>query len=184
MPLAELRAIAQHCGSTFNPSPPMHSALPSRRTALAFACTVPAALGACATATTTAQVPTLSRDETAAQVRAAEQSFAKTMADRDLEAFAQHVGEDAVFLGGGKALRGRAAVVAGWTRYFDKPAAPFSWSPEVIEVIEPGRLTYSEGPVLSPDGVNFARFYTLWRRESDGRWRVALDNGYEVCKAK
>lgn len=126
----------------------------------------------------------MSRDDTAAQVRAAEQSFAKTMADRNLEAFAQHVGEDAVFLGGGKALRGRAAVVEGWKRFFDKPAAPFSWSPEVVEVIEPGRLAYSEGPVLSPSGVNFARFYTLWRREPDGRWRVALDNGYEVCKAK
>jgi uncharacterized protein (TIGR02246 family) len=158
----------------------MPTSLPTRRTALTLTCALPTlSLAACASS-----APRLSREDTAAQVRAAETSFARTMADRNLDAFATHVGEDAVFLGGGKPLRGRAAIVEGWRRFFDKPAAPFSWSPEVVEVIEPGRLAYSEGPVLSPSGVNFARFYTLWRLEADGRWRVALDNGYDVCKAK
>ena len=41
------------------------------------------------------------------QVRSAERAFAKTMADRDLEAFSTFVSDEAVFFGGSVILRGR-----------------------------------------------------------------------------
>jgi ketosteroid isomerase-like protein len=111
-------------------------------------------------------------------LRAAESAFAKSMADRDFDAFASHVADDAVFINGGQPLRGKAAVLAHWKRFFEKPAAPFAWQPELAEVA--GDLGYTEGPVSAPDGRVFARFFSTWRRGASGRWLVVFDNGYPV----
>ena len=118
----------------------------------------------------------------AAEVRAAEIAFARTMAERRFDAFAAFVAEDAVFVNGGKPLRGQREVLAHWARFFERPAAPFAWAPEIIEVLGTGSLAYSEGPVTRPDGVVVARYASTWRRDADGRWRVVFDNGHEVCR--
>jgi uncharacterized protein (TIGR02246 family) len=136
-----------------------------------------AGLGGCAAG----GAPAGDRDLWVRQVTDAETAFARSMADRDLAAFAAFVADDAVFLNGGKPLRGKAAVVAHWRRFFEGPQAPFSWKPDLVEVLETGQLAQSIGPVSAPDGRNVARFYSTWRREPDGRWRVVLDNGYELC---
>jgi ketosteroid isomerase-like protein len=114
------------------------------------------------------------------QVSAAETAFAKSMADRDLNAFASFIAEDAVFLNGGKPLRGKAAIVEFWKRFFTAKEAPFSWKPELVQVLPTGGLAHSSGPV-SAGGKQFANFYSTWRREADGSWKVVLDNGYDVC---
>lgn len=116
----------------------------------------------------------------AAEARAAEAAFARSMAERDLAAFARHVAEDAVFLGADGPLRGRAAIVALWARWFEGPAAPFSWHPEVVEVNALGDLAYSEGPVSAPDGQPIARFASTWRRTAGGEWQVVFDRGWPV----
>jgi ketosteroid isomerase-like protein len=121
-----------------------------------------------------------SNAELAAQVRAAETAFAKSMADRDAAAFAGHVAEEAVFFGRGL-LRGKAAVVAGWKPYFDGPQAPFSWAPEQVEVLESGTLALSSGPVYDPSGKRSGTFNSVWRLEPDGRWRVVFDKGCPPC---
>ena len=112
-----------------------------------------------------------------AQVRSAERAFARTMAVRDREAFASHVAVEAVFFGGQGVLRGRAAVVAGWTRFFDGEKAPFSWEPDTVEVLESGALALTSGPVRDPEGRQIGTFNSIWRREADGRWRVVFDKG-------
>ena len=110
------------------------------------------------------------------QVFAAESAFAASMADRDTAAFARFVSPEAVFFGR-TVLRGKAAVVDGWRRFFEGPAAPFSWKPEVVEVLESGTLALSSGPVLGPDGKQIGTFNSIWRREGDGGWRVIFDKG-------
>jgi len=147
----------------------------NRRSLLLAAAVLPAA--GCAS-----RLPTLSRDAAVAEVRAAEMAFADTMARRDAAAFAGFVADDAVFINGGKPLRGKSAVVAFWSRFFSGPSAPFSWAPEIVEVTADGTLGYSEGPVASPAGVVSSRYYSTWRRDADGRWRVVFDNGYRVCE--
>jgi ketosteroid isomerase-like protein len=116
----------------------------------------------------------------AARVRAREEAFAKSMADRDLGAFATFVDEEAVFLGRGE-LRGRAAVVEGWKRYFEGPKAPFSWKPDRVHVIDSGTLAVSQGPVFDPDGTRTGTFTSTWRLGRDGEWRVVLDSGCPPC---
>jgi ketosteroid isomerase-like protein len=118
----------------------------------------------------------------AEQVRNAERAFAATMAARDQAAFAQHIAEDAVFFDGEKATRGRAAVVAAWKEFFAGPAAPFSWAPETVEVLDSGTLAHSSGPVFDPQGHRVATFNSIWRLEPDGKWRVVFDKGCSGCR--
>ncbi len=115
------------------------------------------------------------------QVFAAESAFAQTLAARDSQAFATYVALDAVFVGRRATLRGRAAVVAGWHPFFEGRAAPFSWSPDMVEVLESGALALSSGPVRDPNGRQVGTFNSIWRRDPDGRWRVAFDKGCPVC---
>ena len=116
-----------------------------------------------------------------AQVIAAEVAFAKTMADRDHSAFSSFIAEEAVFINGGKPVRGKPAITADWKKFYDSVRAPFSWTPDLVEVLPSGTLAYSTGPVSNPDGVVFARFNSTWRLEAPGVWRVVFDNGSEVC---
>lgn len=128
-------------------------------------------LGACASP------PRLDNAALQKQVADTELAFAKTMADRDHAAFASFVADEAVFLNGGKPLRGRSAVVEYWKRFYAGPKAPFSWKPDRVQVLDSGGLGYSTGPVFDAEGKQFARFYSTWRREVDGAWRIVFDDG-------
>lgn len=123
----------------------------------------------------------LSPDQAREQVRSAELGFAATMARRDLAAFGSFVAEDSVFINGGSPLRGKAAIVQHWSRYFKEPQPPFSWEPQLVEVASNAGLGYTEGPVTS-NAVVIARFFSTWQRQADGRWLVVFDNGYSECK--
>lgn len=116
------------------------------------------------------------------QVTATELAFAKTMADRDHTAFSSFVSQEAVFLNGGKPLYGKDAITAHWKRFFVSDRAPFSWKPDLVEVLPSGRLAQSVGPVFNPEGVNVARFNSIWRRETEGVWRIIFDEGNDVCR--
>jgi hypothetical protein len=66
------------------------------------------------------------------QVRRTEIGFAKTMADRNPAAFATFLAGEAVFFSGSGAQRGAKQVADGWKRFFEGPAAPFSWEPDQV----------------------------------------------------
>jgi ketosteroid isomerase-like protein len=119
-------------------------------------------------------------EELRQQVRRTETAFAKTMADRDHAAFASFLAGETVFFGRG-VLRGKAAVAEAWKRYYDGPAAPFSWTPESVEVLDSGSLGFSSGPVFDPDGKRIGTFNSVWRREPDGQWRIVFDKGCPPC---
>ncbi|MFT3957101.1 MAG: nuclear transport factor 2 family protein [Piscinibacter sp.] len=111
------------------------------------------------------------------QVFAAERAFAKAMAERNLPAFSGHLSEEAIFFTGAAPLRGKAAVVTGWSRFFDGATAPFSWEPDRVEVLQSGDLALSTGLVRDPDGKVVARFNSIWRQEAPAVWRVIFDKG-------
>jgi ketosteroid isomerase-like protein len=111
------------------------------------------------------------------QVRAHEIAFAQTMQDRDFEAFLSFVSSEAIFFNGNEALRGRNAVAQAWAPLFENEQAPFSWKPDLVQVLDSGTLAISSGPVTGPNGEDFGRFNSIWRKESDGQWRVVFDKG-------
>ncbi len=110
-------------------------------------------------------------------VKSMEIAFAKTMADRDLEAFKQFISPESVFFNGNEPLRGKDAIIQAWSPFFKEKAAPFSWYPDVIEVLESGQLALSSGPVLNGSNEEIGRFNSIWRLDADGQWRVVFDKG-------
>lgn len=113
-------------------------------------------------------------------LRETERAFAATMAKRDLAAFASYLAEETVFVGA-TVRRGKAAVVEGWSRYFEAKEAPFAWEPETAVVLASGTLGMTSGPVYAPDGTRTGTFTSTWRREGDGSWKIVLDTGCPPC---
>jgi ketosteroid isomerase-like protein len=114
-----------------------------------------------------------------------ERAFAATMAKRDAAAFAALISREAIFMGASdtpRVLRGRQAIVEAWTPYFDGPTAPFSWEPDIVEVLDSGTMALTSGPVHDPKGELTGRFNSIWRLDPDGRWRIVFDRGASVCK--
>jgi ketosteroid isomerase-like protein len=117
----------------------------------------------------------------ARQVEDTEKAFAQTMADRDFEAFQSFLSDEAVFFAGNTPLRGKQQVSDNWQRYFEGPDAPFSWEPELVEVLASGTLALSSGPVRDPAGNRVATFSSIWRLEPNGQWRIVFDKGSRDC---
>jgi ketosteroid isomerase-like protein len=117
------------------------------------------------------------------QVEATERAFARTMAERDHDAFVAFLSEEAIFFSDASPLRGQRQVAEAWKTYFDEPVAPFSWEPELVVVLDSGTLAMSSGPVRNQAGERVATFNSVWRREPDGPWRIVLDKGSRDCPA-
>lgn len=111
------------------------------------------------------------------QVADTERSFARSMAERDHAGFVRHLSDEALFFSGAEVLRGKAAVAAGWRRFFEGKDAPFSWEPDQVEVLADGTLALSTGPVRDPQGKPIARFNSVWRLEAPGTWHIVFDKG-------
>lgn len=113
----------------------------------------------------------------ASEVKAREIAFAKTMADRDFDTFLTFISPEAVFFNGNEPLRGHEAISKAWAPFFEGEEAPFSWHPDVVEVLDSGSLALSSGPVKRPSGETAGRFNSVWRKDKDGQWRVVFDKG-------
>lgn len=115
------------------------------------------------------------------QVWAAEQALARSMADRDHQAFVALLSEEAVFIAADGPLRGRQQVAARWKKYYEGAQAPFSWEPQEVELLASGTLALSSGPVRNAQGKLIASFSSVWRLEAPGVWRIVFDKGCSVC---
>lgn len=119
----------------------------------------------------------------AQQVAATERAFAKTMADRNFEAFATFIDDDAVFFAGAQVLRGKLQVLPVWRPYFVEPAAPFSWTPQQVEVLDSGMLAMTSGPVHDAHGTLIGTFTSVWRKQASGVWRIVFDHGCSCAQS-
>lgn len=115
-------------------------------------------------------------------VRAADVALARAVAARDPSAFAALVEEDAVFAGGRRVSRGRAAVLEAWSPFFSEPGPRLRWTPVSAGVAASGDLAFTTGRwTLEPREQERSaerttgEYATLWRRGPAGAWRVLLD---------
>ena len=120
------------------------------------------------------------RANLADQVRATEIAFAKTLADRDVKAFRAMIAPDVIWLAD-VPLHGPDQVLTRWQKFFDAPQPPFSWSPEIVEVQEGGKLALSTGPVVNPAGKRVGTYTSIWRRGPSGDWKIIFDRGCPAC---
>jgi ketosteroid isomerase-like protein len=109
---------------------------------------------------------------------AAEKAFAQMAAEKGTrEAFLAYLAEDSVLFAPDP-KPGREV----WTR---RPVTPalLSWYPTFAEVSLAGDLGYDTGPwerrAKGKDDpeVAYGDFVTVWRKEADGTWKVAFDQG-------
>ena len=109
--------------------------------------------------------------------RAREVAFAKTMADRDFEAFLTFIAPDAVFFAGHRPQRGRTVIGDVRRSLFEGDGAPFSWGSDLVQVMDSGDVAFSSGPVTRPDGESTSQFNSIWLKADDEVWYVVLDKG-------
>ena len=115
------------------------------------------------------------------QVTDTERAFARTMADRDFNAFKSFLSDEAVFFSGTSPMEGKQRVAEAWQPYYEKPDAPFSWEPERVVVLDSGTLALSTGPVSDANGKLIGTFTSIWRLDSSGQWQIIFDKGSNAC---
>lgn len=108
---------------------------------------------------------------------AAERAFAADASVRSTRAaFLAYLADDGLVFGPGPTSGQRV-----WTaRKEDK--AKLEWAPELAEVAASGDLGYTCGPWrYTPEGaekaVAFGHYFTVWRKDADGKWKVLTDHG-------
>ncbi len=107
----------------------------------------------------------------------AERAFSAASAERGVRpAFLENLAEDAVIFRPGP-ING----MQSWRERKDVPGM-LKWAPEAVEVSGSGDLGFSSGPWVVRAGPGeepsgYGHFITVWRRDPQGRWKVALDCG-------
>ena len=116
-------------------------------------------------------------------VRCREIGFSRSVENGDAAAFRSFIDPDARFVGG-SVRRGVDAVASGWQLFFADGGPRIKWRPQIVEVLEDGRLALTRGPyrMTSVDADGNAReswgtFNSVWRLHDDGQWRVVFDAG-------
>jgi len=112
-----------------------------------------------------------------------EARFAKDVAERGGAGFAEWFADDGVLLGNGEApLVGRVAI-ARFASWLAKDYQ-LSWTPTDAVMGPSGDVGYTwshyEGHSKDANGypvVVSGRFITIWRKQADGGWKVALEAG-------
>lgn len=62
------------------------------------------------------------------------------------------------------------------------------WAPAVAEIAGSGDLGYTSGPWrFTPEGADkpaaFGEFFTVWKKQADGKWKVLIDQGVSHAEA-
>lgn len=127
--------------------------------------------------------PQLSSSECAVWLR--EQSFARSVAEHDASAFADHVALEAAFNSDSIApLRGRAAIVEAWSGLISGERLKLSWYPTRVTIAGVPDIAASSGPALyeslaadAEPRFRLGAFHSVWHKNADGQWRVLFDDG-------
>ena len=113
-----------------------------------------------------------------AALRAAEQALAESFEAPDRTAWVDFYADDAVFVGpGSAALEGRAALLAAASQIelssFRIVAGSTLGEGDLAATL--GSASWVNGPRGSDAATSRVRFLIVWRREADGRWRIARE---------
>lgn len=113
----------------------------------------------------------------------AERAFARMAVTHGVrDAFVENLSDDAIIF--------RPGPVKGRPVWQDrKPLAlVIRWEPEYVDIAASGDFGYSTGPAeylsvrpLTP-AISYGYYVSIWTKQADGKWKVALDIGTEVPK--
>ena len=107
----------------------------------------------------------------------AERGFARTsVLTGTKDAFLSVLTDDSIL------FRPHAVPGKKWTSENPAPPAQLSWEPEFADIAAAGDLGYTTGPwevrrTPQDQPAGFGHYVTLWRKQPDGTWKLALDIG-------
>jgi uncharacterized protein (TIGR02246 family) len=115
-------------------------------------------------------------------VRSADSALSTAIEARDAERTASFYAEDALLMPIAEpTVAGRAAIQAEWAHVFGIPGFMNGARLERVEVSS-GSLAYTRGTyetaMKAPNGspvIERGKWVTIWRRQADGNWRIAVD---------
>jgi ketosteroid isomerase-like protein len=121
---------------------------------------------------------------TAETLKALEGSFMKATAEQGSAGYLSFYSESAVELpNGGDPVEGKAAI-AKTMGFLDEKQNHLTWSPVGADIAASGDLGYTWGTYefqgVAKDGkpvLDRGKYMTVWKKQSDGTWKVALDMG-------
>lgn len=118
-----------------------------------------------------------------------ERSFARTSAERGIrESFLAYIAEDGLLF--------RPGAVNGKKWMLEHPVPPsqkrplLSWQPAFADVARAGDLGYTFGPwefkedITDEKPVGYGHFVTVWKKQTDGSWKFAVDLGISHAAPK
>lgn len=119
------------------------------------------------------------------ELMAVDAEFAGYSRDRGAAAaFDRYLADDAIHLPRqGEAVSGRVAIVDGLRALDD--GWVLDWAPVHGEASVDGSFGYTWGRyalyrAATPDARQLGKYLTVWRRDAQGRWRVAADIGNQT----
>lgn len=119
--------------------------------------------------------PTVDTEAARSAILAADEAWSQTALDAD--AFVAFVTDDAVLQPtGAPSARGPDEIRAAVSTVFDAASA-LQWSPSEADVSACGDLGYSIGSYEQTvnDVETTGKYVTVWKKQADGSWKVAVD---------
>jgi ketosteroid isomerase-like protein len=113
-----------------------------------------------------------------------ENEFMKAAADHGSQGYLSYYADDAVEVPNGTAFLQGKENIAKTMGFLDNPDNHLTWAPVGAGIAASGDLGYTYGTYefrsKDKDGkpvVDHGKYTTIWKRQKDGSWKVALDMG-------
>jgi len=130
--------------------------------------------------------------DTPATLMNLETQFMNAAAAKGSVGYMSYYAEDAVELpNGADAIMGKGNIAP--TMGFLDQGNKLTWKPDFSDIAASGDLGYTYGTYVftskdkDKDGrpiVEYGKYVTIWKKQSDGSWKVALDMGNASPKSK
>jgi len=125
-----------------------------------------------------------SQSDSGAGLMKLENEFMKAAADHGSQGYMSYYADDAVELPNGAGFLKGKAKIAKTMDFLDRLDNHLTWTSVSAEVAASGDLGYTYGTFefrsKDKDGkpvVNHGKYTTIWKKQKDGSWKVALDMG-------
>lgn len=113
-----------------------------------------------------------------ADLKKADADWSSAAQSRNIDQFLSFIGDDAYMSGpDGKWIHGKEAARTAWAGMLGDPNNKLSWTAESADVSKDGSLGYTRGTYQGSMGGKpmSGAYSTVWKKQSDGKWRVAVD---------
>jgi len=121
---------------------------------------------------------------TAEMLKQLEGEFMKAAAEKGSQGYMSYYADDSVEVpNGGPLIQGKAEIAKGMG-FLDDKNNRLTWTPVGGDISASGDLGYTYGTFefysKDKDGkpvVQYGKYTSIWKRQNDGSWKVALDMG-------